>query len=66
MFADTKEELLSLAKKIGLSPNWLQNKRGFLHFDLTINMRVKAIRAGAISVDRNFIADYLEAHENRS
>jgi len=46
MFADTLNELHSLAEKIGLKRAWFQDHR-IPHYDLTVNKRKQAIRAGA-------------------
>jgi hypothetical protein len=57
MWADTEEELLLLAAKIGLKPNWIQRpktkpgaERPFVHFDLTESKRDIAVAKGAISL----------------
>lgn len=45
------EELHALAEKIGLKREWFQEARdGTPHYDLTVKMRVAAIRAGAEQV----------------
>lgn len=51
MMADTTEELLDMADKIGLNRKWLQNP-GTLkeHFDVALVTKNKAIKAGAIEV----------------
>ena len=57
MFADSKEELIEFALKIGLKRHYLQNRPGFIHFDLTFGMRAAAIRAGAQPLtDKEFLA----------
>lgn len=48
-------ELRAFARRIGLLERWIQNSRGFVHFDLTASMRSQAIREGARPVDRSFI-----------
>lgn len=48
MIADTTEELLEMADKIGLNKKWIQypnTKKE--HFDVSISLRKKAIAAGA-------------------
>ncbi len=49
MMADTSEELLAMADKIGVARKWLQ-KAGtvYEHFDISKGKRDEAIRAGAI------------------
>jgi hypothetical protein len=52
MMADTEEELLQMARKIGLKQSWFQKRpRGLSHFDLTKNKRKLAVKYGAIEVD---------------
>lgn len=48
LLADTDEELLAFAKRLGLQPAWLQHEgTPKVHFDVTDQMRARAIRAGA-------------------
>lgn len=51
MIADSHEELLAVAAKIGVSARWLQ-KEGTAdeHFDICEAKRARAIRCGAVSV----------------
>lgn len=51
MTADTTEELLAMGARIGMRRAWLQRvgKPGE-HFDLTVNKRVLAVRAGAVEI----------------
>jgi len=57
LIADSQEELLAMAKKIGLNPNWIQKKgQPEEHFDLTKRKREEALSAGAKGVtDKLFI-----------
>lgn len=50
--ADSVEELHEFARRLGLKRSWFQNK-SLPHYDLTTGMRFKAIKLGAIEVDRN-------------
>lgn len=51
MWSDTSTaELLAFASGISLNPKWIQNSRGFIHFDLTESKRELAVRAGAVEV----------------
>ncbi len=60
LFADSEKELLEFGRKIGLKPGWLQ--RGVVtHFDITPNVRERAVRAGAIQVDRKFVYERIKA-----
>jgi len=51
MVADTTEELLAMADRIGVQRRWLQ-KAGthHEHFDITTSKRAEAVAAGAIEV----------------
>ena len=52
MFATTRQELVEFAVSIGLKAHWLQHSRDKTpHFDLTVNMRRKAVKAGAIEAE---------------
>lgn len=50
MVADTKSELLAMAEKIGLSPNWIQypDSPRRCHFDVSLSKRKLAVEEGAI------------------
>lgn len=53
MVADTEAELHAMAGHLGLRRTWFQNKpRGTPHYDVSVNMRERALQAGAIPVDR--------------
>lgn len=48
MIADTEKELDVMAIRIGLKLRWKQRSRsGIIHYDLSPNMRKKAIQYGA-------------------
>jgi len=47
--ADTVEELQNFAGKLGLKPEWFQDKR-VPHYDVAKSTRLKAIKLGAIPV----------------
>lgn len=51
MAADTTEELLQMADKIGVQRKWIQDKgEGGEHFDVAKGNRERAIENGAIPV----------------
>ena len=54
MWADTLEELLAMADRIGVARQWLQQppKASWVHFDVSLGMKAKAIEAGAILTDK--------------
>ena len=51
MLADTEDELLEMADRIGVSRRWHQ-KPGTArsHFDICLSKRAKAVEAGAIEI----------------
>ena len=51
MTADSSEELLTMARIIGVSERWIQ-KRGTWqeHFDISLGKRALAVKAGAVEV----------------
>jgi hypothetical protein len=51
MMADTTDELLAMADKIGVARKWLQKPgTAYEHFDIAKSKREQAIAAGAVSV----------------
>lgn len=53
MIADSTEELLALADRIGVARRWIQ-KAGthYEHFDIALSKRALAVQAGAVEVTR--------------
>lgn len=48
MIADTKEELLQMADKIGVKRKWIQHENTYLeHFDICLSKRKLAVQNGA-------------------
>lgn len=54
MWADTLDELLAMADRIGLARRWIQQppKASWVHFDVSLSLKAKAIEAGAVLTDR--------------
>lgn len=51
MTADTSEELLAMADKIGVDRKWLQHPGTYKeHFDIALSKRALAIKNGAIEI----------------
>ena len=51
MVADTQEELLLMAKKIGVAERWIQDKDEYSeHFDICLAKKKLAIAHGAIEI----------------
>ena len=61
LFADTVAELNIFAQNIGLELSWFQRDTDLPHFDLTSNMRKKAISNGAHVVGARFVVDFIKA-----
>lgn len=62
MWADTVDELLLMADRIGVKRKWIQGhpdlsfgkhrKARWVHFDISLTKRALAVKAGAIETDR--------------
>lgn len=54
MWADTREELLAMADRIGVARRWLQlpPKASWVHFDISLGKKAEAIAAGAVLTDK--------------
>lgn len=63
LFADTIEELHVFAKRIGLKRSWFQNGRRLKHYDLTPNMRKKAIACNAVESTREKIVLMIDSRK---
>ncbi len=61
MYADTLDELHEMAARIGMRRSWFQNKPSLPHYDLTINRRIMAIKAGAVEHTSMQLRDFIRA-----
>lgn len=54
LWADSLDELLAMADRIGVQRKWLQQppKASWVHFDVSLGMKAKAIAAGAVLTDK--------------
>lgn len=53
MLADSTEELLAMADRIGIARRWIQKEGTPLeHFDISLGKRALAVTHGAISISR--------------
>jgi hypothetical protein len=51
MIADSREELMWMARQLGLQPRWIQKSgRPTEHFDVAKGKRAKAIELGAVAI----------------
>ena len=57
MIADTTDELVAMADKIGVARKWIQ-KRGTAdeHFDVAMSARAKAVGFGAVEISMRELA----------
>lgn len=60
MLADTTEELLAMADKIGVARRWLQKPGHYQeHFDIAKSKKALAVQHGAIEIDRSRLGELL-------
>lgn len=52
LVADSIEELHEFAQRLGLQRNWFQHAASYPHYDVTVEVRQKALRVGAVEGDR--------------
>lgn len=63
--SDSIRELHLFAIKLGLRRSWFQEKT-LPHYDLTTRMRIKAIRLGAMEIDKDHFVQLLRDYRNES
>ncbi len=68
MWAETPAELFAMADKIGLNKKWLQQppKASWVHFDVCLEMKAKAIAAGAILTDKYGPLEFLAKRDGNT
>jgi len=62
--ADSIEELHEFAGRLGLMSSWFQSG-SMPHYDLTIGMRVKAVKLGAVEIDTKKIIELMRKYRKR-
>jgi hypothetical protein len=65
LVADDVEELHEFAESIGLMRKWFQDKT-IPHYDVTCNMRAKAVRYGAIPITKKQLVERIQKHREES
>lgn len=53
MVADTRDELVAMADRVGVARRWIQNPecgRDRCHFDIAMSAREKAVKLGAVEL----------------
>lgn len=67
MIADSTDELLAMADRIGVQRKWLQKAgRHDEHFDIAMSKRKLAVKAGAVEVSMKEIGRILRAKREPS
>lgn len=67
MIADTTEELLQMADKIGVQRKWIQHTGTHReHFDISKSKRVLAVKAGAKEIDKYELVSILKSKKQAS
>ena len=67
MTADTTEELLAMADKIGVSRKWIQYPGTWKqHFDICKSKRALAIRHGAVELSQREAADRIRMRREKA
>ena len=52
LVADSIEELHAFARQLGLQRNWFQHSASYPHYDVTVEVRQKALNIGALEGNR--------------
>jgi len=66
MVADTSEELLAMADRIGVDRKWIQYAGTWReHFDISLSRRRRAVAAGAIEVTRRELWEILRTRRDQ-
>lgn len=52
LVADSLEELHGFASRLGLKRGWFQDRTRYPHYDVTIQVRERALQLGALDGDR--------------
>lgn len=53
LMADTLAELHAMAQRLGIPPRAFQNKTSGAHYDVTTDLRERAIALGAVPISRH-------------
>jgi DNA/RNA endonuclease G (NUC1) len=62
MIADTSEELIKMAKAIGVQTKWVQYpKTTKEHFDICLSKRTKAVKLGAVELTAKQVAGQIKS-----
>lgn len=61
LVADSLNELHDFARRLGLKRQWFQDQGFYPHYDVTMAVRERALRLGALDADRLTIVDRSKA-----
>lgn len=53
LMADTLPELHAMAARLGIPPRAFQDRRSGAHYDVTAELRLRAIELGALAISRH-------------
>ena len=66
MLADSTEELVEMARAIGLKDHWMQSPGTYReHYDVLLGKRRLAVERGAVEIDRKRMAGILRERRAR-
>ncbi len=57
LVADSLDELHAFAEELGLKRAWFQDRASYPHYDVTMAVRLRALRLGARSGDKKTVLD---------
>lgn len=61
MVADSTEELLAMADRIGVQRRWIQSRGTYReHFDISQTKRALAVEAGAIELSKRELVSFIQ------
>jgi len=60
MIADTPEELMKMALRIGVALRWFQREASIPHFDICKSKRAEAVSAGAVVLERRAFVEAMK------
>jgi hypothetical protein len=65
MCADSLEELLEMADRIGVARRWFQDKGLYPHFDICLSKRKLAVESGAMEITAREMVEKAKALRQR-
>lgn len=67
MLADSTDELLAMADRIGVRRDWLQHAGStYEHFDICMSKRALAVEAGAVEITRRGVGRLLASRRSNA